>query len=430
MMDLSHVTAAVLAGGLGTRLRSVVSDRPKGLAQICGRPFLAFLLDQLGSAGVRTAVLCTGYLGEQVKEAFGGEYHGLRLTYSQEQSPLGTGGALRLAAPMLASDPVLVLNGDSYAEAALSELLDWHHEHRAEATLLLAHAADTRRYGRVNVDSNGTILEFVEKGRLGGPGWVNAGVYLLGHRFLETIQTTGPVSLEREVFPAWIGRGLFGCMGNGQFLDIGTPESYASAEAYFGAMQGGRRMVRRPFVVLDRDGTIIVERQYLSDPDQVELIPGVVDGLRRLRDLNVGLAVVTNQSAIGRGFFDRERVEQIHRRMEAMLAAEGIRLDGIYVCPHTPDDNCSCRKPLPGLIRQASWDLGFDAQDCFVIGDKDCDIELGRRSGATTLLVRTGYGAQLADTGTVSADYVVNDVAEAAQVIEGLLKIRGGEHTL
>jgi len=139
--------------------------------------------------------------------------------------------------------------------------------------------------------------------------------------------------------------------------------------------------------------------------------------------------VATNQSAIGRGLFDRDRLDQIHRRMEDMLATEGICLDGIYVCPHTPDDNCSCRKPLPGLIEQASRELGFDPKECFVIGDKECDIELGRRTGATTFLVRTGYGAELADEGTVTADYVVDDLAETAQIIEHLLTRRRMEQT-
>jgi D-glycero-D-manno-heptose 1,7-bisphosphate phosphatase len=176
-------------------------------------------------------------------------------------------------------------------------------------------------------------------------------------------------------------------------------------------------VTQRPFVVLDRDGTIIAQRHYLSEPAQVELLPGVGEGLRKLRDLNAGLVVITNQSAIGRGFFAAGQLESVHRRMEELLAAEGIRLDGIYVCPHTPEDGCRCRKPLPALLEQASRDLRFEPAECFVVGDKDCDIELGRRSGAATLLVRTGYGAQLADLGATAADHIVDDMVEAAQVI-------------
>jgi NDP-sugar pyrophosphorylase family protein len=238
MGDLSTTTAVVLAGGLGTRLHSVVSDCPKGLAQVGGRPFLTFLLDQLDAAGVRRAVLCTGYLGEQVKETFGDKYRGLHLLYSQEHSPLGTGGALRLAVPVLASDPVLVLNGDSYCEADLAALPDWRREHRAKATLLLTHVPDTQRYGRVTIDEQGAVLAFEEKGTVVGPGWINAGIYVLSHRLLLTIPGTGTVSLEREVFPAWIGHGLFGCPGDGRFLDIGTPESYGAAEEFFTSGRG------------------------------------------------------------------------------------------------------------------------------------------------------------------------------------------------
>ena len=180
-------------------------------------------------------------------------------------------------------------------------------------------------------------------------------------------------------------------------------------------------MKRRRFVVLDRDGTIIVERHYLSDPGQVELIPGVAAGLRQLRELGLGLVMITNQSAISRGVFDEARLGLIHQRLRELLAAEGIYLDGIYSCPHAPEEDCPCRKPRPGLLESAAQELDFDPQACFVIGDKVCDIELGRRVGATTLLVRTGYGAQVAAENTVVRDYVVDDVQDAAQLIERLL---------
>jgi D-glycero-D-manno-heptose 1,7-bisphosphate phosphatase len=175
------------------------------------------------------------------------------------------------------------------------------------------------------------------------------------------------------------------------------------------------------FVALDRDGTIIVERHYLSDPDLVELLPGAASGLRQLRELGLGLVVVTNQSPIGRGYFDETRLELIHQRLVELLAAEGVELDGVYFCPHMPDDNCSCRKPRPGMLKLAAQELNFEPQGCFVIGDNICDIELGQRVGATTFLVRTGYGAQVAAESVASPDYVVDDLQDAAQVIERLL---------
>lgn len=174
-------------------------------------------------------------------------------------------------------------------------------------------------------------------------------------------------------------------------------------------------------VVLDRDGTIIVERHYLSDPDQVELISGVAEGLCQLRTMGLGLVVVTNQAGVGRGLLDRTCLDLIHQRMSELLKAEGVHLDGIYYCPHTAEDDCECRKPRTGLIERAARELDFDLQATFVIGDKPCDVELGRRVGATTFLVRTGYGAEVIAQAPVTCDYVVDDVGQAAQVIARLL---------
>jgi phosphoheptose isomerase len=179
--------------------------------------------------------------------------------------------------------------------------------------------------------------------------------------------------------------------------------------------------VSRGVVVLDRDGTINVERHYLAEPDQVELIDGAAQGLRRLSDLGLELIVITNQSGVGRGYFTEGTLALIHDRLTALLDAEGVRLSGIYVCPHVPDDGCGCRKPRTALLERAGRERGFDPREAFVVGDKPSDIELGRRAGSTTLLVRTGYGAATAAAGDVGADYIVGDLREAARVIEGLI---------
>src|SRR5262245_1077748 len=178
---------------------------------------------------------------------------------------------------------------------------------------------------------------------------------------------------------------------------------------------------KRRFVVLDRDGTLIVEKHYLSDPDAVELIPGVGAALRRLAELGLGLVVVTNQSGVGRGLFDCKRLEEIHARVEALLAAEGVRLAGIYFCPHHPEDGCRCRKPRTALLDRAASELGFEPQRAFVVGDMASDVELGRAVEATTVLVRTGHGARVAESGVARPDHVVGDLAEAAVLIEQLV---------
>lgn len=177
-------------------------------------------------------------------------------------------------------------------------------------------------------------------------------------------------------------------------------------------------------MVLDRDGTIIDECSYLSDPDQVKLLPGAAEALRRLKGMGLGLAVVTNQSAVGRGFFSEQRLKEIHQRLGEILKSEGIQLDGLYYCPHKPEDECWCRKPGIGLMKQASDELGFDLGGSFVIGDKMSDIEMGQHAGAVTFLVRTGYGTQAAADPAVAADHVVADLVEAAEKIAGLLEAR------
>lgn len=173
----------------------------------------------------------------------------------------------------------------------------------------------------------------------------------------------------------------------------------------------------RRFVLIDRDGTLNVERHYLSDPDQLELIPGVAAALRRLRDAGYGIAIITNQSGIARGYFDLARLEEIHQRLRQLLAEAGVAVDGIYICPHGPDDDCDCRKPLPGMANQAMAEHGFDPKKSTVIGDKEVDVELGQAIGAATFLVRTGHGEKYAATS--KADHVVADLAAAVEIMLG-----------
>ena len=232
-------TAVVLAGGRGSRLASVVPDRPKVLAQVGGQPFLGHVLARLLAAGVEEVVLCTGHLAPQIEAAFGTEFGGLRLVYSTETGPLGTAGALRLAAPLLAADPVLVLNGDSLCGVDLRAFWSWHHASGARVSLVTVQVADGRAGGRVEADGAGRVVRFVEKSPQRGPARVNAGIYAVPLELLHELPAGRPLSLERDLLPAWVGCGLHAYASNGTLLDIGTPASYAAAIALAG--QGGLR---------------------------------------------------------------------------------------------------------------------------------------------------------------------------------------------
>lgn len=232
--SLTDIDAILLAGGLGTRLRAVVSDRPKVLAAVGGKPFLEYLFAQLAAAGVRRTVLSTGHLADQIQAHFGDSARDLKIRYCEEKTPLGTGGAVRLSLPETSSDPVLVLNGDSYCDANLNAFLAFHKEKEASVSMLLTSVADTRRYGRVGIDSDSNVRGFEEKGTASGAGLINAGIYLLSRKVIEEIPQDRPCSLERDVFPAVLGKGFFGYNGSSRFfIDIGTPESYKEAERLF-----------------------------------------------------------------------------------------------------------------------------------------------------------------------------------------------------
>ena len=242
MNNLSGITPVILAGGLGTRLHTTVPDRPKVLAEILGRPFLTFLLDQLTCAGASEVVLCTGYMGDMVREKLGDVYNSLSITYSREGKPLGTGGALRLALPRLKSEIVMVMNGDSYINADLNAFLEWFFEKDPAAALILTKVPDTSRYGRVVAAGDGRIKRFEEKGGNTGPGWINAGIYILKRLLVESIVPEIRFSLEREFFPEIVEKGLYGFPFSGEFIDIGTRESYLLAEEFFSKVGVGRQV--------------------------------------------------------------------------------------------------------------------------------------------------------------------------------------------
>ncbi len=237
MAQLKHVTALILGGGLGTRLRSKVSDLPKVLMPVNGRPFLSFLLDKLVQSGFRHAILSTGYKGEQIEEAFGAQYKSLRLEYCLESEPLGTGGALRYALPRIETDLVLAMNGDSYVDVDLRIYLKWYSERNRDAALVLTEVKDASRFGRVTMDEKGRITHFEEKGRGRGPGWINAGIYVLKKSVLESTPSGRAFSLEIDFFPSIVGKALYGYKSSRGFIDIGTPQSYAMAERFFAERQ-------------------------------------------------------------------------------------------------------------------------------------------------------------------------------------------------
>ena len=233
MSDLSQVTAVILAGGLGKRLRKAVSNQPKVMAEVNGKPFLYYVLDQLAEVDIKRVVISTGYMADKIEKVIGSSYKGLKVDYSWEESPLGTGGALKLAGHYIRTTNCLVMNGDSYTEFDPVLLFRSYKQKNANIVLLAKMVSGTSRFGTIQMNEHNEIIRFMEKGSSTGLGLINAGIYLMKTLTLQKIPNKTPCSLEYDFFPAMIGQNIYGYETKGNFIDIGTLESYAKAEAFF-----------------------------------------------------------------------------------------------------------------------------------------------------------------------------------------------------
>lgn len=223
--------AILLCGGMGTRLRSVVSDRPKPMADICGKPFLQYLLEMLRDKGITEVIFALGYMGEMIEEYFqDGSAFGLKIAYSYEEEPLGTGGAIRNALPKIMEEEVLVLNADTYFPMDYQGLYHFHQENDGDFSLATRAVPDISRYGAVRRDAAGRILAWNEKLEDGGQplaGEINGGIYVMKKSLIAEIPE-GKQSLEQDCIPKWLSEGkrIFGLPFEGYFMDIGIPKDY------------------------------------------------------------------------------------------------------------------------------------------------------------------------------------------------------------
>ncbi len=226
-------TAVILAGGFGTRLKEVIGDIPKPMASINGRPFLSFILEQLQQSAVNRVILAVGYKYERIKHHYGSDHGGLRIDYSVESEPLGTGGALRRAIEHSGEESILALNGDTYFEVDLQDLAAFHKEKGADITLALKHMEDVSRFGTVHTNDDQRIVGFTEKGFRAG-GHINGGVYVISTPFFESLKLPDAFSFEHDVLEQYYRDSLFyGKACDGYFIDIGVPEDYQQACEYF-----------------------------------------------------------------------------------------------------------------------------------------------------------------------------------------------------
>lgn len=228
-----HTDVLILCGGLGKRLRSVVSDKPKPLAQINKRAFLDLLIDHIVGYGFKRFILCTGYMGSAIAEHYGKLSKSVEILFSQEEQPLGTAGAVKNAESLIRSDPFLVANGDSFCQVNLSEFLNFHQKNSAQLSMAVTRSQNSKDFGTITLNDSQEIVRFEEKKAGTREAFINAGIYLMQKNVLSLIPPGRKRSLEVDLFPQLAGRDFYGYVVSSKVIDIGTPERYEQAVSFF-----------------------------------------------------------------------------------------------------------------------------------------------------------------------------------------------------
>ena len=387
--------AAILVGGLGTRLGALTTNTPKPLLPCGNRPFLAWVLRELCRFGIEETLLLTGYLADEVErmlpELTASLPAPMRLVCCPEQSKAGTGGALYQARAHLA-DRFLLCNGDSWLDFNLARLLaDANRDSQdVVARMVLRQLPDATRAGVAELEGD-CVTAFHERPLIAGqPGLANAGFYLLRRSVLDHVSEN--CSLEREVLPALArAESVRGTVGDGYFIDIGIPADLERAQTELPA-----RLHRRALFI-DRDDVINHDHGWVGEQERFEFIPGAIDAIRTATDAGWHVFVVTNQSGIARGCYDEAHFAELSAWMIDRIRAGGGNVDALRYCPTHPEAPLeayrridSRRKPGSGMLQELidAWEL--DPSRCVLIGDQPTDLQAAAGCGIPAHLFRRG----------------------------------------
>ena len=398
----------IMAGGKGTRIASVNSEVPKPMIPILGKPILEYQIDCLRHQGYDDIILVVGHLGHVVKDYFGdGSAFGVKIEYVTETEPLGTAGALFLLKDKLGED-FLLLCGDIIFDVDLGRFYTCHKSHGGVATLFTHPNSHPYDSGIIMADGDGRVTNWLHKEdeRLWYRNRVNAGLHFLSHRVFEQglFQELKKVDLDREVLKPLIPTGQLFVYDSPEYVkDMGTPDRFyaVTEDIRSGKVRQKNLQNKQKCVFLDRDGTLNKYVGFLRDIDQLELLPGAAEAVRKINESGYLAIVVTNQPVIARGEVTVPQLQEIHNKLETLLGREGAYVDAIYYCPHHPHKgfggevpelkfDCDCRKPKPGMLLKAAEDFHIDLSASYMVGDGDNDVQCGVNAGCIPVKIGEG----------------------------------------
>ena len=426
--------AAILSGGKGTRLSDVSGGLPKPLVEVNGRALLGRQLDLLQASGCTEALVLAGHGADAVAAYIGdGSEWGMRVVCIAEEAALGTAGAVRAVIGRL-EPQFLVLYADTLLDVDLRRFREAHRPGTA-ATIFLHPNDHPYDSDLVELGTDGRVKAFHPYPHPEGaelPNQVNAALYVLDRDALARLDGLRErPDFGKHVFPRMLEQGMeiFGYVSPEYIKDAGTPKRLAKVSRDLASGRVAARSLRRsqPAVFIDRDGVLNVEKNRISRPEDLVLIPGAAAAVARLNDSDYRTAIVTNQPVVARGDCTPDDLRRIHARLDTLLGHDGAYVDALYACPHHPDRGfrgevaelkivCDCRKPAPGLVRQATVDLNVDLSNSWIIGDSTVDMELARTVGIRSILVRTGHGGR-DRRHSMLPDVIVPNLAAAAEFI-------------
>ena len=384
--------AIVLAGGLGTRLRSVVSDLPKCMAPVAGRPFLFYVINWLRLKGVEKFIFSLGYKHEIIEKYLNDQFSTLNYQCSIEEEPLGTGGAIQLACQKATEKNVIVVNGDTLFKINGKEVFNFHIEHVAECTLALKPMNDFDRYGVVELNNNAVVSNFKEK-QFYESGLINGGVYVLNVENFLAKKFPAKFSFEKDYLEQYYRQGKIGAIvQDNYFIDIGIPEDYSRVQEELKQPTLDLRKIDKSWTLfLDRDGVLNHDKvgSYIFNPDEFVFYDGVPGAFKLFYNKFGHIIIVTNQRGVGRGLMSTDDLDAIHLKMLKIIEDNGGKIDTIFYASSINNDD-PIRKPNTGMALKAKEQFPeIDFTHSIMIGNNISDMQFGRNAGMYTVFLKT-----------------------------------------